>query len=217
MPSHDWPRLPLKEICASMQTGPGGGRSTDQERTAADGGVPVVLPRDLLGQRIVPGEPASVPAVSQDRARTLPKYLLAEGDILVTRTGSVGRSALVTREQAGWLFHPNLIRLRLPSEGPVLAPYLAACLSAATAQDWIRARAVAAVIPSISMRTLGELPVPVPPVGEQRAIGATLAALDDQIRAYTDLVRATSEFRDTLAVALLDGILTPDGEVPRSS
>ncbi len=78
-----------------------------------------------------------MPALSWERARTLVKYELAEGDILLSRTGTVGRCALVTGEHAGWLFHPNLVRLRLPEAGQAGAAYLAAYMSATAAQDWI--------------------------------------------------------------------------------
>lgn len=203
---HGWQRVPLKELCASLHAG-AAVRAQDKGRTQADGGVPVVLPRDLREQRITTAEPAAVPAVPWQRARALEKYLLAEGDILITRTGNVGRLALVTREHGGWLFHPNLVRLRLPDGGPARASYLAAYLSSGTAQEWIRARAAGAVIPSVSIRTLGGLPVPLPPDAEQRAIGAILAALDDKIRAHTEIARATSEYRGLLADALMAGLL----------
>ncbi|WP_406456816.1 restriction endonuclease subunit S [Streptomyces sp. NBC_01622] len=210
VPPEGWSCRPLRELCTSIQVGPGGGRPEDKGRTWADGGTPVVLPRDLRSRRIVPQEAAAVPAISWERARTLVKYELAQGDVLVTRTGTVGRCALVTGEHAGWLFHPNLVRLRLDEEGPVGAAYLAACLSAAVAQDWIRTRTAGAVIPSLSIRTLGELPVFLPPEAEQEAIGAALAALDDKIRAHDESARATRAYRSALADALMNGVLSAE-------
>ncbi|MEW2397847.1 restriction endonuclease subunit S [Streptomyces sp. NPDC046862] len=204
-----WSRMPLREVCASLQAGPGI-RAEDRGRTQADGGNPVVVPRDLRGLRIVPEETASAPAIPWERARTLAKYQLSEGDVLLTRTGTVGRCALVTGTHAGWLFHPNLVRLRLPAEPLVSAAYLAAYLSATAAQDWIRTRAAGAVIPSLSIRTLGELPVILPPAAEQAAIGATLAALDDKIHAHTEIARATRAYRSALADALMNGVLSAE-------
>ncbi|MFD9112924.1 restriction endonuclease subunit S [Streptomyces bottropensis] len=206
LPSSRPTRL-LKDLWASAQAGPGR-RPEDKDLTRADGGIPVVLPRDLRGLRIVTGEPWDVPAIPWDRARTLAKYELAEGDILLTRTGTVGPCALVTEEHTGWLFHPNLVRLRLPETGLVGAAYLAAYLSATTAQDWIRTRTAGSVIPSLSIRTLGELPVVLPPLAEQEAIGATLAALDDKIQVYSEITRATRAYRAVLADALLNGVLS---------
>ena len=210
VPPDGWSLRPLAELCALIQVGPGA-RTEDKGRTQADGGVPLVLPRDLHGQRIVTGDAAAVPAISWDRARTLVKYELAEGDLLLTRTGTVGRCALVTSEHVGWLFHPNLVRLRLPEAGPVGSAYLAAYLSATAAQDWISTRTARAVIPSLSIRALGELPVSVPPAAEQAAIGATLAALDDKIQAHAEIVRATRAYRGALADALTNGILSAEG------
>ena len=208
-----WSRGTLRDLCASIQAGPVM-RAEDRGRTRADGdgGTPVVLPRDLRGQRIVPEEAADTPVIPWNRARTLVKYELAAGDVLLTRTGTVGRCALVTGAYAGWLFHPNLVRLRLPEEhaGLASAAYLAACLSATAAQDWIRTRTAGAVIPSLSIRALGELPVPLPPTAQQEAIGATLAALDDKIQAHTEIVRATRDYRAVLADALTNGLLSAE-------
>ncbi|MER6527083.1 restriction endonuclease subunit S [Streptomyces sp. NPDC001508] len=210
VPPAGWSSRPLRELCASIQTGRGL-RAEDRGRTRAEGGgTPLVQPRDLRGQRIVTEGAADVPAIPWERARTLAKYELAEGDVLLTRTGTMGRCALVTGEHAGWLFHPNLVRLRLPEGRPVSAAYLVAYLSATAAQEWIRARAAGAVIPSLSIRTLGELPVLVPPAPEQAAIGATLAALDDKIQAHLEIARATGAYRSALADALMRGVLSDE-------
>lgn len=206
-PPTGWSRIPLRELCASVQAGPGR-RAEDSGHTRAGGGTPLVLPRDLRAQRIVRDEAGSVPAVPWKRARTLSTYELAEGDILLTRTGTVGRCALVTEEHAGWLFHPNLVRLRLPEGERVSAAYLTAYLSASAAQAWIRDRTAGAVIPSLSIRVLSELPVLLPPPAEQSAIGATLAALDAKIHAHTEIARAAADYRSVLADALTNGILT---------
>ncbi|MER7839661.1 restriction endonuclease subunit S [Streptomyces sp. NPDC096040] len=208
-PPAGWSRSPLRDLCASIQAGPGQ-RAEDRGRTLADGGASLVLPRDLRGQRIVTEEAAVVPAIPWDRARTLVKYELAEGDILLTRTGTVGRCALVTGEHTGWLFHPNLVRLRLPGKTRVSAAYLVAYLSASVAQDWIRSRTAGAVIPSLSIRTLGDLPVLVPPAAEQAMIGATLAALDEKVQAHAEIARAARVYRSALADALMHGVLSAE-------
>ncbi|MCX5036944.1 restriction endonuclease subunit S [Streptomyces coelicoflavus] len=204
---HRWLLKPLKSLCESVQTGPSV-RGADRGRTQADGDVPIVLPRDLRGNRVVTEEPETVPAMPWERARTLEKYVLREGDILVARTGTVGRLALVTGEHTGWLYHHGLVRLRLPAEGPARAAYLAAYLGSEGAQDWLRARSAGSVVPSVSTRTLGELPVLLPPPTEQQTIGDTLAALDEKVRVHSEIARVTGEYRRTLAEALLAGTFT---------
>ncbi|MDX2292390.1 MULTISPECIES: restriction endonuclease subunit S [Streptomyces] len=213
VPPDGWSRRPLRELCESIQAGPNR-RAGEMRRTQADGGVPLVLPRDLRGQRIDTAEAAAVPAIPWERARELAGYELTAGDILLTRTGTAGRCALVTQEHAGWLFHSNLVRLRLPEARRNEAAYLVAYLSATSAQDWIASRTAGGVIPSLSIRTLGELPVLLPPAGEQARIGAVLAALDDKIQAHTDIARATRAYRATLAEALMNGLLRPGDDPP---
>ncbi|CQR63288.1 restriction endonuclease subunit S [Streptomyces leeuwenhoekii] len=195
-----WRRLFLKELC-SFQVGP---HLRTEERTEGQDGVPLVLPRDLVHQRISPTERVGV---VPEKARALSRHLLRAGDLLIVRTGSVGRCALVTEKQAGWLCHANLVRLRLDRPDPSLAAYLAGYLSAGFAQDWIHQRTVSSVIPSVSTRELGGLPVLLPPTAEQKAIGETLAALDEKVRVHTEIARATGEYRALLADLLMTGAL----------
>jgi type I restriction enzyme S subunit len=195
-----WQHSTLKELC-SFQVGPA---VKGEERTDAEAGVPLVLPRDVVHQRITPVENVGVVL---EKARTLQKYVLTEGDVLVIRTGTVGRCALVTREYGGWLYHANLFRLRLGSPDRDLAAYLVGYLSAGFAQDWMRRRAAGAVIPSLSTRELGELPVFVPPPAERQAIGETLGVLDEKVRVHTEIAQATGEYRSALADLLMTGAL----------
>jgi hypothetical protein len=197
-----WHRLALKELC-SFQVGPA---VKGEERTDAHAGVRLVLPRDVVHQRITPAESVGV---VPEKARTLRKYRLVLGDVLLVRTGTVGRCAMVTGEQEGWLYHANLVRLRLQDPNLSLAAYLTGYLSAGFAQGWIHKRSASAVIPSVSARELGELPVFVPPPEEQESIGATLAALDEKVRVHTEIVRATGEYRALLADLLMTGGLSP--------
>ncbi|MEW1600381.1 restriction endonuclease subunit S [Streptomyces sp. NPDC093808] len=195
-----WRRLPLRELCA-FQVGP---HLRAEERTEEPDSVPLVMPRDLIHQRIVPAKRIGV---VPEKAHVLTRHLLRAQDILMVRTGTVGRCALVTDEQADWLCHANIVRLRLDRPDPALAAYLVGYLSAGFAQDWIHQRSVVAVIPSVSTRELSGLPVLLPPEAEQRAIGETLAALDEKVRVHTEIARATGEYRAVLADLLMTGAL----------
>ncbi|CAL9489985.1 hypothetical protein SUDANB6_03226 [Streptomyces sp. enrichment culture] len=115
----------------------------------------------------------------------------------------------MTEEQTGWLCPANLVRLRLRLDrpGPSPAVCLAGYLSAGFAQDWIHQRSVGSVIPSVSTRELGGLPVLLPPSAEQKAAGETLAALDEKVRVHTEIARAAGEYRALLADLLMTGAL----------
>lgn len=203
-----WRQVELRELC-SFQVGPAIGRDERTDADSGDSGVLLVLPRDIAHQRITPAESVGV---VPEKARALSKYRLAAGDVLVVRTGTVGRCALVTGEHENWLYHANLVRLRPDEPTPALtaslAAYLTGYLSAGVAQNWMRQRSAGSVIPSLSSRDLGELPVLLPPPAERRAIGETLSALDDKVRVHTEIVRATEEYRALLADLLMTGALS---------
>lgn len=64
-------------------------------------------------------------------------------------------------------------------------------------------------IPSINTKTLGSLPVALPSLTIQRAIGRTLDALNQKIAAHELICQATAELRDTLLPLLLSGRVRP--------
>ncbi|AOR33532.1 N-6 DNA methylase [Streptomyces fodineus] len=193
-----WRCAPLGEICDIQAGGPAVRRN---EQVQA--GVPVVRPGDLRHQRI---SAQSVVHVDPETARGLIKYRIATDDILVTRTGTVGRVALVTDGESGWLYNTHLLRVR--AHDAALAPYLLACLSHRRSADWLERRAAGTTgMRSITVRTLQDLPVSLPPLDRQREIGAALKAVDEKIRAHEEIVRVTTDLREILTDLLMSGRL----------
>ncbi|MCZ9337565.1 restriction endonuclease subunit S, partial [Streptomyces sp. TRM76130] len=166
-------------------------------------------PADLRHRRI---SARSVAHISPEAARALVKYRIAAGDILVTRTGTVGRAALVTDCESGWLYNTHLLRVR--AHDPAQAPYLLACLSHRPVADWLGRRAAGTTgMRSITLRTLRDLPVALPSPHRQREIGAALEAVDEKIRIHEEIVRVTTDVREILAELLMTDRLpgSPDG------
>ncbi len=196
-----WESLLLGEICDIQ----GGGPALRPTEPAEDG-VPMVRPADLRHQRV--SSRSAVLRVEPDRAHGLAKYRLLAGDILVARTGTVGRVALVTGEESGWLYNTHLFRVR--AKDPTQAPYLLARLSHHSTRNWLERRAAGTTgMRSITLRTLQDLPVLLPPVDRQQEIGAALQAVDEKIRAHEEAVRAAADLRGTLVDLLLSDRLPP--------
>lgn len=198
-----WRRTRLHELC-EIQAGPSHSLIKKAERAADDpDGVPLVVPRHLRDRRIVADKPERL---SRKSADGMERFLLQKDDVLFVRTGSVGPVALVTVDEEGWLPGTNLMRLR--SLGDVDPGYLLVLLSARSTQTWIKARtASATAIPSISAKTLGNLPVSLPPPDEQRRVGTLLSTLDAQISAHRALADAAEAMRAALANDLVSGLL----------
>jgi type I restriction enzyme M protein len=199
----DWRRLPLAELC-NIQAGPSYSRLGVEERTA-HGSVPIVMPRHLRDGRITG---ADMDSTTDEIARQLARFRLSVDDILCIRSGAMGEPALVEEQQEGWLFGTNLLRLQLVDSDAADPRYLLGFLSLHATLDWIRNRSHGTVIPSISARSLGFLLIDLPPLAEQRQVGAALLAFDEQIAAHQDFKQAAIRARATLAEHLMEGAVT---------
>ncbi|HEX4102459.1 MAG TPA: restriction endonuclease subunit S [Pseudonocardiaceae bacterium] len=191
-----WTQVLLGDVCAVV-AGPGSiGRSEDR----ASSGVPIVAPRNIRHNRIVADD---LMFTTADAAAKLSRYRLAMGDVVCTRTGELGRNALVAEGQAGWLLGAGCMRLR--STGRVIATYLTYYLANPAVRDWIQRNATSSAISSISARTLSRMPIVLPPLSAQCRIGEVLDALDDKIAVHDQISTATAALRDSLSPLLMTG------------
>jgi len=191
-----WSRMHLADICDIM-AGPG---AVDRG-SMQDAWIPIVLPRNIRSHQIVD---ENYDAVHPDVAMKLSRYRLREGDVITTRIGALGRNGVISSEQAGWLLGPGCIRLRPRDD--VDGRFLAYYLSSPTARDWMERNAGGAAIKNISTKTLGRMPVALPPIDQQLTIGAVLSALDSDLITVQQIVSLTERLRDDLATLLLMGM-----------
>ncbi|MEO3775264.1 N-6 DNA methylase [Micromonospora sp. B11E3] len=192
-----WQVVPLHQL-VEIQVGPHLGRA------AADpGGVPVVNPRDLRGGWILDD---GLERVIPPRLRMVHRYGLMPGDILCVRTGELGRHGLVWPEQRGWLFGSGLLRLR-PGDD-ILPEFLGHYLSLPQVRNWIRRQGSGTAVPNIQARTLGELPVVLPPIVVQQRIGRMLGIFQEEARLHDQLARTAIRLRETLASRLITDALS---------
>jgi restriction endonuclease S subunit len=194
VPDH-WAEYRLDEICAIL-AGPSTAQINSKERRSTD--IPVVMPRDLRNNRIAD---ACAVGVTSEVADELSRYRLLPNDIVCSRTGHLGRQALVSANQRGWL--PGSACLRLRAGQLISAPYLVYYLGHPVVQDWIIRNTSGAVIPSLSTKMLGSLPVVVPPTVVQNDTAAILSALDEKIIVHERISRITADLRDAILPRLM--------------
>ncbi|ANW19145.1 N-6 DNA methylase [Streptomyces clavuligerus] len=200
-----WREATLGEL-AEITTGPGGKWPEGTGEPSA--GVPVVRARHVSGHRILHGDTGTVP---WEEAEAHPRYRLRAGDLVMTRSGTVGRCALVTAAEDGWLFGTHLVRIRPHS--PVWSDYLLGFLTRPGTQDWIDRRAAGTTgVRHVSAKSLAGLPVLLPPEDERERIGRLLHRLDERRRVHTSVVATLDEYRAELADLLLSGRVRPDDQ-----
>jgi type I restriction enzyme, S subunit len=192
-----WARTTLGEVCqkggGSVQTGPFG--SQLHEYDYREGGVPVVMPADIVDGRIDTRRIARITEADADR---LGRHKLLPGDIVYGRRGDIGRQALVRSDNEGWLCGTGCLRIRL-GDGDVLPEYLHLYLSTAGVVGWMQGQAIGATLPNLNTGILERTPVFYP---ESKAVQRKAVGL---LRAYDDLI-ANNQRRITLLEAMAEEI-----------
>ncbi|WP_439385197.1 N-6 DNA methylase [Amycolatopsis lexingtonensis] len=191
------PRVPLIEIVeaamsspSNLLAGPSGSHIRADNYVDAPG-VPVVMPKDLAGNKI---SAADIRYISERHAAELDRFRLRGGDVVLARRGELGRCAVVRPEEEGWVCGTGCFILRPPAE--LDAGYFAAYLESAEAREWLENRSTGSTaMKTISLAALGKLPVPLPDLGTQRALAATMVQLDHHERLLREQLTVTQKIR----------------------
>src|SRR3972149_4155709 len=104
-----WTTRTLGDICdevgGTIRTGPFGSQlhQSDYE----PGGVPVVMPKDIVGGRI---STDGIATIGDETAERLAAHKLHVGDIAYGRRGDIGRRARITARESGWICGTGCLR-----------------------------------------------------------------------------------------------------------
>ena len=112
-PAETW-QATIGEICdkfdGGVQTGPFGSQLHASDYS--EDGTPVVMPQDMVDGRICCD---AIARVADEFVQRLDRHKLKAGDIVFSRRGDVGRFAVVTPKEEGWICGTGSIRIRLNS------------------------------------------------------------------------------------------------------
>ena len=163
----------LRDI-ADIQTGPFGSQLHKEDYV--EYGTPIVTVEHLGNRKFTE---QNLPKVSDSDKERLKKYVLATGDIVFSRVGSVDRCSYVDEEHNGWMFSGRCLRVR-PSEN-IDSLYLYYYFCREETRQFVRNIAVGATMPSINTKLLGEVPVAVPDLQIQKMVSNILSTIDNKI------------------------------------
>jgi type I restriction enzyme S subunit len=169
----------LGEICdevgGTIRTGPFG--SQLHESDYVRDGTPVVMPKNIIDGKLSVEDIAFIGEV--DVAR-LAQHKLHKGDIVYGRRGDIGRRALITEKEDGWICGTGCLRISLGNT--VLVPkFLYYYLGQPDIIAWIFNQAVGATMPNLNTAIIRSISISYPPLPTQYKITAILSAYDDLI------------------------------------
>lgn len=191
-----WQTRTLGEVCdevnGTIKTGPFGTQLHSSDYSA--GGTPVVMPQDIVDDKI---STEKIARVSKDHVQRLSQHRLSEGDIVYGRRGDIGRHALITSNEAGWLCGTGCLRISL-GQDVLDSRFLHYYLSAPSVVDWIYNQAVGATMPNLNTSILRSVPVSFPSLPSQQRIAGVLSGYDNLIENNTRRIEIMEEMAQAI-------------------
>lgn len=174
----EWTRF--SELAIEVCTGPFG--SALHRRDYVDDGTPVINPSNIVGDTFVP-----TVFVNEETSARLSSFALAHGDLVIGRRGEMGRSAVVSEAEAGWLCGTGCFYAK-SGENHVF-DYVALTLKAPSVRAQLSSSSLGTTMQNLNQTTLRRLPLAVPSRREQLRIDAKLGQLKAPMRSLQQLLQ----------------------------
>ncbi|MBL1261735.1 MAG: restriction endonuclease subunit S [Thiotrichaceae bacterium] len=201
VPEH-WIVAQLKFNTLEMQTGPFGSQLHAGDYVID--GIPLINPAHMIAGEIVPDSKVSVDKETQER---LERHKLCEGDLIFARRGELGRCAVITKEQEGWLCGTGSLKAKLNER--LLPEYSYLLITSDGVVSELSLESKGSTMDNLNTETLGRVRVPVPPEDEQEGILTYVHDVAGKYKALigkaTDQVTLLQERRTALISAAVTG------------
>jgi type I restriction enzyme S subunit len=196
-----WVETTLGAATAGVFTGPFG--SLLHKSDYVENRIPLVNPAHITETGI---EPDLNKTVSKQTAKRLGSYILHEGDIVIGRRGEMGRCALVTETEEGWLCGTGSFFIK-PSD-QCESGYLVRFLRSEGCRKRLEKLAGGAVMPNLSNSALADFTMELPPLAQQKAIVEKIDELAEETQRLSDIYERKGIALEALKKSLLHQAFT---------
>jgi len=124
----------------------------------------------------------TVGRISKDRYDESPEIMLKDGDILMTKDGTIGKLAYINKLPEPATVASGVFVIRNNKNSILNQDFLFHYFHSDYFKNLVYSRIEGAVIPHLYQRDINELFVPVPPLHEQKQIAEILSAIEDKIK-----------------------------------
>ena len=202
----EWAWVRLSRISDNIQIGPFG--SLLHKADYISGGTPLVNPSHIKDQRI---EPDWNFAVSEKKIKSLRNYVMNENDIVMGRRGEMGRCAVVSEKENGWLCGTGSLFVRLlPSAHFDFYCYV---LSSRRTKDFLSGNSIGTTMQNLNQKILHNVPVPFCNLKEQnevvQQIESRLSVVEKLEQEIADGLKQVEALRQSLLKKAFQGKLVP--------
>jgi type I restriction enzyme S subunit len=199
----DWTWVTLGDIC-ELSTGPFG--TMLHKSDYVKNGVPLVNPQNITNNGIIASK-----FVSSDTADRLNTYLLQENDVIIGRRGEMGRCAVVSSRQDGWLCGTGCFIIK--SSSVFSGKFLAMIIGSEYSHAYLERNSIGATMNNLNHGILKLLLLPLPPISEQcrivEAIESAFVVIDEIERNKSGLQAAVAAAKLKIISLAVRGKLVP--------
>lgn len=188
-----WVWCRLGEVTLFVATGPFG--SMLHKSDYVKSGIPLVNPANMQNGSIVPSERMLVDETTRER---LSSYVLHEGDIVVARRGDLGRCAVVTQSEDGWICGTGSFFLRIASS--MFLPFFLLFFETSLCREQLMGGSVGTTMSNLNHAILKSVYFPLPPIKLQQRIVSKV----NELMALCDELEATEKELDALESHFFD-------------
>jgi type I restriction enzyme S subunit len=199
--TENWPLKTIASCSKIIQTGPFG--SLLHQSDYIQGSVPILNPKHIANGMIACDKNETI---AIEKAEELSGYRLEEGDILLARRGEMGRCAMVTGNENGWLCGTGSMFIR-PLRDALAPEYLSALLSTQHMRSKLEKVAIGTTLLNLNSTIVGDLLIPVPPIDLQLRYAEILARLS----VIGDITSRSAFARSTAVASIQNKLLTAAG------
>jgi type I restriction enzyme S subunit len=142
--------------------------------------------------------------ISQETNQRFQRTILEAGDVVMAARGAtIGKTAYVTEEFAGFNINPNLLRLK-PNAAKLEGKYFWYFMCSNLAQNQFQALVTSTAKQTITVPKLKSIYIPLPPVAEQCRIVAYLDGFAEKVEALKGQQNGTAAEIDAFLPSILD-------------
>lgn len=116
-----------------------------------------------------------------DKKKEIGRCFVEEGDFLISRSGSIGITAIVSKEASGFAFGSFMIKFQI-KEKEVVPFYLSFLINSRIMQEQIIRERIGAIQGNITIPSIKSLNIPVPPLSIQRKIAQEVKSRREQAK-----------------------------------
>ena len=191
-----WFQDKLVAFTYTVSTGPFG--SLLHKADYVSEGVPLVNPINIVNNSIVPNESKQINIATKAR---LQSYILKEGDIVIGRRGEIGRCAVVSEKESGWICGTGCFFIRpLPTTN---SQFLANLIRSGNYREKLEQASSGATMLNLSNKALCDLEIAMPNFEEQENILKKLDALSKETQCLEAHCQRKITLLDELKKSLL--------------